>query len=391
MEDQKDYILNLLDNDDFIQWLIHPTPQSDQYWNEIMSNNEEQRIIITLLKKIVQSISVKEQSLSTEDKMLMWERVSSLTKDRQKRFRNKILIWSTSVAASLVLLAGGYLFWNQQQQKIDYSTIQAIDVQKQEKVQLITSNDQKLELEDDNVELVYDQQGKLNLLKESLEEDKPHKQLNQLIVPYGKTSSIILCDGTKVWVNSGSRLIYPSVFSKKEREIYIDGEIYLEVAHNKAVPFIVKTDQMDIDVLGTSFNVQAYSNTAIQSVVLADGAILVKNRTKKESLRLVPNEMYLYEKDKNESIVRKVDIYNYICWKYGFLHFDSEQIENVLERLERFYNITIHYNTETIKNILVSGKLDMKEELKDVLNSIALTAPIQFEITENNVYVKSRI
>lgn len=389
MDNHRNYILELLDNEEFIQWLIHPTQQSDHYWNEVMSKDDEQKRMIAQLRKIIQGIAVRERSLSRDEKLQLWANIRSQAQIGRKKAYRSLIIRISAAAAFLLLLAGSY-FLREQHTAVDYLALQSTDIRNREKVQLILSGDKTLELEEDNVELVYDQQGKLNVFLESEEEDRPEKRMNHLIVPYGKTSSIVLSDGTKVWVNSGSQVIYPAVFSGKQREIFVNGEIYLEVAHHKKLPFVVTTEQLEINVLGTSFNVQAYQHTAIQSVVLAEGLVKIRNKLSKESVDLTPNQMYSFEKETKESDIRKVDIYNYICWKYGFLHFDSEKIGTVLERLERYYNVEINYDVEKTKDILVSGKLDMKENLSEVLNSIELTAPITFEITGSNINVKSK-
>jgi ferric-dicitrate binding protein FerR (iron transport regulator) len=385
MGNYKKRILELLDSEDFIRWLVNPSDEQDKRWNEEMGKNDTNKAAISKARQLFRRISVKEEQLSGDDRLYLWKQIEKATVSRKRTFTKRVLIWSSSAAAVLFLLGGIALYHSQRGQHLDRYAGGQVDMHNQENVQLILSDGKVVELQEKNVELVYDKQGELNVLTEpDNAKGKTSAVLNQLIVPYGKTSSITLSDGTRIWVNSGSCLIYPVVFSARQREVFVEGEIYLEVARNEKQPFIVKTEQFDVNVLGTSFNVQAYGDMNEQSVVLAEGAVKIRNRMNKESLDLTPNDMYTYERASRQSEVRQVDIYDYVCWKYGFLHFDSERIENVLNRLERFYNVNIHYDTESIKNIIVSGKLDMKENPADVFNSIGLTAPLKFEIEDNN-------
>jgi ferric-dicitrate binding protein FerR (iron transport regulator) len=213
-------------------------------------------------------------------------------------------------------------------------------------------------------------------------------RLNNLIVPYGKRVSLILSDGTKIWLNSGSRLVYPAVFEGKTREIFVEGEIFLEVSVNRKKPFVVKTSELVTEVLGTNFNVNAYKDEKNHSIVLVTGSVAVKNKTGKASTALKPNQMYDYDVDSRQYSVRDVDIYDYICWKYGFFHFTNEDLSTVLERLHKYYNIDIEYERQDIAGITVSGKLDLKENIENVLSSVALTGDFQYEMKENKIIIR---
>jgi len=395
MNKNTQYLYSLLDDDDFIQWIIHPSELSDKYWNEIMKNDKEKEEQILHLGKLIKSIRVRESGLSPENKSQIWEKIQMETSFRRQRLVRRRWFTAASVAASLLLLISSYYFfeWTKGNDSVDYLSIvsQQTDTVNQDKVRLVLSEDKTLNIEQENVELVYDKNGKVNIDQESSAEsndDNSKPQLNQLIVPYGKSSSVVLSDGTKIWVNAGSRLIYPTVFSENKREIFVEGEIYLEVARNEHLPFVVKTDVLEVEVLGTSFNVQAYKGETNQSIVLVTGSVSVRNSARKDAAKLIPNQMYSYEGKSQKSTIQKVDIYDHICWKYGFLHFESEKLGTVLDRLGRYYDLGIEYDVDQTKNILVSGKLDLKENVADVFKSIALTAPFDFEIANKNVKIK---
>jgi len=247
------------------------------------------------------------------------------------------------------------------------------------------------------VELVYDREGKLKVPGDTLVQDAGNVamtkdtdiggEMNHLIVPYGKMSHITLSDGTKIWINSGSQIIYPSVFTGSKRELFVEGEIYLEVAKNENKPFVVKTGIMDVTVLGTGFNVCSYKEESEQSILLVSGAISVKNNVLKETRQLKPSQLYNYSKATQKSTMQQVEIYDFICWKYGFLQFSHKELSTVLKRIQKHYNIEIAYDPQELEGIRVSGKLDLKEDIHEVMRLTALASNIQYKEIDNKIVV----
>ena len=167
-----------------------------------------------------------------------------------------------------------------------------------EKVQLVLSNNEKLTIDGTETQLEYKKEGKVNVNSKQVDlspkgNPAQAQEFNQLIVPVGRRSSITFADGTRLWVNSGSKVVYPVKFAKEKREIFVEGEIYLHVSRDEQKPFIVKTHQMDIKVLGTQFNVTAYENEANMQVVLVSGKVEV-NLDKCKNV-LAPNQMFSYD------------------------------------------------------------------------------------------------
>ena len=151
--------------------------------------------------------------------------------------------------------------------------------------------------------------------------------MNQLVVPFGKKSKIELADGTRLWLNSGSRAIYPVVFQKGKREIYLEGEGYLEVAHNASSPFYVVTDQMKVRVLGTKFNLSAYKEDASVSVVLVEGSVEASSESGK--LILKPNQLLNYQKSTRESTISHANVLQYVSWIDGWMLCDKEKLSSI--------------------------------------------------------------
>lgn len=208
--------------------------------------------------------------------------------------------------------------------------------------------------------------------------------LNQLIVPKGKRSTLTFTDGTKIWINSGTKILYPKTFSKERRELYVDGEVFVEAAKDKKRPFIVHTDRLDVQVLGTTFNVNAYRSEPAANVVLVNGKVEVFSDTDKGIL-LSPNQMLEYNHSKMS--VRTVDVYKYICWKDGLMQFVATPLSRVVSQISNYYDVNIVVDREA-SGIKCTGKLDLNNSITDVLKTIALTTSITFEkVNEKTIKV----
>ena len=268
----------------------------------------------------------------------------------------------------------------------------------------VTDNDTRLILQDGkevrigNVEsqISYAQNGKDITIgtDQKVFQDIISKKTNYntVIVPYGKRTLITLSEGTKVWLNSGSKLIFPAVFSDKKREVYIDGEAVFEVTHSETNPFYVQTRNFDIKVLGTVFNVSSYSDDKNSSTVLQEGKIELsyKGNTifNKEKFTILPGTMAVFNPDENNFTKEKVDPQDYMSWHDGYLVFNNEKLINILKRLSRYYDVDILLSDVKIQNETFSGNLDLKSSPAKVLDIIAKTTPFIYEREKNKIVIK---
>jgi ferric-dicitrate binding protein FerR (iron transport regulator) len=202
---------------------------------------------------------------------------------------------------------------------------------------------------------------------------EPRQEFAQLIVPDGKHTMLTLEDGSEVWVNAGSRLIYPLAFAKEKREIYIDGEIYIHVTPDKKRPFTVKTNRMDVRVYGTSFNVCAYDKDATQEVVLVQGSVSIKTDGTEQLLS--PNQLFVCTDQGNR--IEQVNTDDYTLWRYGLYRFNRSTLSSILDRLGRYYGKVLTYDPR-VASLTFSGKLDMHESLETLLDGLCYAAPISF-------------
>ena len=191
--------------------------------------------------------------------------------------------------------------------------------------------------------------------------DAGEGEFNKLVVSYGKRARVTLCDGTKIWANAGTVLLYPTHFEDKKREIYVDGEIYIDVTPNPEKPFIIKTSDMGVKVLGTSFNVSAYREDVEKSVVLVTGKVEV-TASNGESVRILPNDRFRQSTDKY--VVDKVNVEDYVSWKEGRLSFKNTELGGILKQLSRYYNVRIDYDKQ--QQITCSGKLNLDDTIEQI-------------------------
>ena len=383
----------LLEDDFFLESFFNPTVESQLFWEELKRTNKALAKEIMCANTILSSIPYRKRILSSDDTDLLWKRISHTT-HKKRLFR----YWYSSVAAVAVLLlvAGGFYY-------TDYyvkDSLTAIEkVQKPEypieSIQLILADEKKVNIEEEDSRLRYSKKGELHINTQKV--DIPQKSTdtnkqgqkdpvyNQLIVPAAKRSFLELADGSKIWVNANTRVVYPVTFENKKREIYVDGEIYIEVSPDKERPFIVKSEKMDIRVLGTKFNVSAYATNKESSVVLVSGKVNVHTDNRAESI-LEPSDRLSYGKGSID--IRKVNVENYIGWKDKLFMFDEEDMVTIMNKLTRWYDVDIIIETPELKEKVFYGVIRKYENISTILDMLKKTQNIDYLIEGKKIVIK---
>ena len=208
---------------------------------------------------------------------------------------------------------------------------------------------------------------------------------NTLSTPMGGQYQLVLPDGSKVWLNSGSSIRYPTAFTGLERVVELQGEAYFEIAKNKKMPFIVKTDNsMDIKVLGTQFNVMAYENEKNINTTLIEGSVEVLERSGKTLLE--PGQAAILNKGSGKVKVSKVDVEEAIAWKNGYFVFPNENIESIMRKVSRWYNIEVVYQGNLSNKDFV-GTISRDKKISEILKMLELTGAVHFRIDGRRVTV----
>lgn len=207
--------------------------------------------------------------------------------------------------------------------------------------------------------------------------------MNMLTVPRGGNYQVVLPDGTKVWLNAASELKYPTAFTGKERIVSITGEGYFEVAKDAAKPFIVKNNHLQVEVLGTQFNMKAYEDEQIIKTTLLEGS--VKLVTSSGSSMLSPGQQAQLETDGGIKIVPVTDANQVIAWKNGFFSFRKADISTIMREISRWYDVDIKYEG-TITTRRFTGKVLRSYNLSETL-TILEASDLHFRLEGKQITV----
>lgn len=219
----------------------------------------------------------------------------------------------------------------------------------------------------------------------SLRQLKAVKPIIQTITAkQGMISQIILADGTKVWLNSGSTLQFPLNFNGQKREVKLTGEAYFEVTKNEKQPFLLNTQELNVEVLGTSFNVVSYNDETISEVVLVTGKVKLSTEADNKTRELGfmhPGQKTVYSRNNKMVHTEEVDVDKYTAWRDGELIFRDDSMEEVIKRLSRWFNVEIIVTDSEINEYVYTATFS-DESLMQVLSFLKFSAPINYRIED---------
>ena len=228
------------------------------------------------------------------------------------------------------------------------------------------------------------------IISYSREDRKKEKLLyNTIKIPRGGEYKVQLSDGTKVYLNSLTTLRYPVQFSSKIREVEITGEAYFEVTKSDSVPFVVRTKQSKIQVLGTSFNVNAYESTGKVVTTLVEGKVKVQPQYGETGGHILePSEQSVLNVGTNVLERSKVNVEFFIAWTRGEFLFYNQRLEDIMEVLTRWYEADIFYENSTVKDLRFSGNLNRYEDINQILEIIEATEKVKVVVNKNTILFK---
>lgn len=216
-----------------------------------------------------------------------------------------------------------------------------------------------------------------------------HVEMAQVFVPYGESEQVVLPDGSKVWVDAGTLLVYPKDFTDTDtRTVYLTGQASFSVRKNPEQPFIVKTTYLDVQALGTVFTVEAYPGDACSMATLEEGSVRVSVRDVNiPPTILKPDRQLVYSHTKHTVTVHSIDASLYNMERNGYLIFENTSFNRLMASLERKFNVTIHYNSQKFAGEYYNVKFAPDEKLEDVLNILQQLVGIHYKIKENVVFI----
>lgn len=291
-----------------------------------------------------------------------------------------------------VLTTAAFIYFQQSNDPIEVVST-AVEIPN-DKITITLADGSKQVVAFDDKKILTDKEGNIIAEKESGGLDFSQTEnlsddslvFNEVYIPFGQKFRIILSDGTKVWLNSGSRLRFPKNLntSAQNRMVYLEGEAYFDVTKDEGRPFIVNAENLDIKVLGTQFNVSAYKSDGKIATTLVEGSVNVyDNSNPDEKILLSPNYQAAFVKKNGTLTKQKVDIRSYTAWMKDRLIIDHLSFEQIIQKLERTYNVSIVNKVDSLNEEVYNGEFE-NEPIEAILNTIASSTPFTYKI-ENNV------
>ncbi|GGG54929.1 FecR family protein [Bizionia arctica] len=344
------------------------------------------------MEKNKSSQNIDFTELSKDEKSQLKHRITdSIYSYIQKKRRMKYAL-GIAAASVIILFSIGIFHTENQESAIEKFAKTQKDQSPVNHINLILGDSKKIEITEDHSTIAYSNSGQNvtigNSKSVSQQASKANNVIfNTLIVPYGKRSEIVLTDGSKVWLNSGSKLIFPATFLGNTREVYLEGEAIFEVTHNKQQPFIVKSGNQNIEVLGTVFNVSNYADDDAIYTILKSGSIqLSYKNNKKEQFKILPNTLATYNRLGEDLKTKTVDVDKYFSWRDGVFIFKNDALKSIMKKIARYYNVEVVINDANLANQKFSGYLDVTEDIEHVMQTIkaAEVSTFEYHITNTN-------
>ena len=323
------------------------------------------------------------------------EKALSKLKNRKQVKRRGILSW---IAAASVVVIAGVSAWILLSQEPDVDNLSVTEKFEPGKaiVTLEMASGLKYRLDtlssvvrNNRVNVAFDNNdGVLKIKEQDSLADGATKEIgyNTVNVPYGGTYTVELCDGTKVYLNSGTTLEFPSRFDGKVRSVILKGEAYFDVARNVSKPFVVEVDEMKVKVLGTSFNVKSYVDEPGVYTTLVEGSVAILRDGQPEK-KIKPGEQAYYNKGVGTLSIAEVDVKEFTSWKDGVFYFKDIALEEILRIVSRWYDLEVFYMNQGAKSVIYSGKLPMYSSVEDVLRKFEISGDVRFELKGSTLTV----
>lgn len=384
--------IDFLKDEDFLRWRMFDLEEDKEYWEGLVAKYPSLGPIVD------ETVALFKSEVKFNDYRLSEARIDStyeniISRRGELHKRRTMYYWLSGVASVLVLALGILLYFSMQSHESDsdllsyLSNVHFDESTSYEDIQIQMSADTMITFEEKMVEISYEKDS-IKAVGKSIA-TMSETEYSRLVVPKGKRAELTLSDGSVLHVNSGSSVVYPNKFASGNREIYVNGEVFLDVVRDEERPFIVRTHDLAVRVLGTRFNVQAYEDDAQTSVVLSSGSVKVKANSSAQDVTLKPSQMYDYNGE--DYSVKTVDVYRYISWMDGILFVNDEGLDILFNKLSRYYGVDIEYDEE-MRSEICSGKVDLKDDVGEVLDGLTFSFPIGVEKIDNTykITIKER-
>lgn len=371
------------------------TDREQAFFDHWIDQSEENRSLYIRLQQVVAEQGEEELfrifGLKEE---VAWDQVLKLLETRKRQVRKRVLFTPfLKYAAILIVALGlGIGIWNHNQPITE-------QLPQEDTITLQLDNGEVKVISTDALQTLVNSKGGIlgkqngGQLDYSVSSETEELAYNTLKVPYGKRFTIVLSDSTKVYLNAGSSLKYPVKFlDGQNRQVFLTGEGFFDVHKDKKHPFIVTSEDMDVRVLGTKFNISAYPEDRNIHTVLVEGSVSLYNSTEdydeKTASLLEPGYKAGWDKFYKKLAFEKVDTDIYTGWVEGKLVIKEMPFKNIVKKLERHYNVSIKSNYPKLDNQIFTATFDI-ETIREVLKTFTEETPFDFQIDGDNIIINS--
>jgi transmembrane sensor len=360
----------------------------------LLSQNEHAATARRFFRDVMESQGSNEDIFSEADSEAIYNSVQAKIEAMEPKPRVRLLPvwkWAGVAAAACILIMAGYWVFKPAAQKETTLVTQKETTTpdllpgKKNKAVLILADNKQIVLDSTGAGMLS-VQGDASVRKDANgqiiyesgnTQNKPTEVVyNTLEIPNGGEYELVLSDGSKVWLNSASRIKFPVNFTGNTREVEINGEAYFEIAKDKTRPFKVHFNSSTVEVLGTHFNVNAYDNEITQAVTLLEGSVKVSGT--QETVKIIPGQQAVLA-NAGKLKVKEVDVEEAVAWKNGLFIFADEDIKSIMRKLARWYDFTPEYQGN-IGEEQFGGMISKYRNISDVLKMFESTGTIHFKI-----------
>ena len=304
---------------------------------------------------------------SQEDQKYINQILKRTIKNKSKRYTLISYLGALSAVAAIIILV--ILFsvnYNQNTESILLTSQEKYRNEYRNSGTLLLSDGQKIPLDQFENEIILSKDT-LWVNHHTYINSESNIRNNLICTQQGSLTKMRLNDGTEIHLNSGSVFEFPQLFTKSERNVFLDGEAYLSVSKQNGNQFVVNTSTKKVQVLGTCFNVRAYSTKKTFSTVLVEGSVAISSD--KERTLIKPEQMYVYYKDRKEGEIMNIDPTQYISWKDKEIRFQQQPIKEIIGHIAEFYGYEIDIDNPVLNNYELTGTLSLKSQIHNISNS----------------------
>lgn len=354
-------------------------PMDKELEEWLAESEDNQREYEDIRRRLREDLRQKEENLAPA----AWKKTERRLPKR--RTLRRIAQWAAAACVIFAMGAGAFL-WLQAEEEVPVTV--STNTKSYQAV-LILGDGERVTLNDSTRQFITEKAGTRistegNTVRYEAQEESETTEMHTLLIPRGGEFHMELADGTQVWLNSESKLTYPARFTGGTREVAMEGEVCFQVAKNEAQPFIVRTGGMAVKVLGTVFNVDAYPDNGRIATTLVEGKVEIQAGDEKQTL--LPDQQAVLEKGKGIE-VKKVYAEDYISWIGGVFHFTEASLEEIMQKLSRWYNFEFFFANADVKDAHFTLNIRRYENVSDILSKIEKTGRAHFNINGRTVVV----